>query len=170
MEERDNPPPAGSDGCQAVSDPSRLCQSRPVEGKRRGPAPKATEEECAEVLALVVAGHSYSEVAARVFGAARLRGRVARIIAREQRAEQAGSLDELLAAAAAELAASPVERDAEHGSRLEQLVPLYGAMLKRDLEQGVPVKGRELLAFAELELRLENWRMFERARALTRSR
>lgn len=53
-------------------------------------------------------------------------------------------------------------------SWLEQLVPLYGAMLRRRLEADLPVKGRELLALAQLEWRLENQRQVKRLNDLTR--
>jgi hypothetical protein len=50
-----------------------------------GPPPQTSAEQRDRVLALVAAGRSFSDVAAEVFGNARLRGRVERIVRRESR-------------------------------------------------------------------------------------
>jgi len=118
-------------------------------------------------LALVDCGRSYSAVAGEVFGEARFRGRVERIVRRERnRTPALPALDDLLARlvrAERGGAAGP-----EQDSWLEQLLPLYGAMLKRRLAADLPVSGRELLALAQLEFRLENKREVEQLNALTR--
>ena len=56
----------------------------------------------------------------------------------------------------------------EVDSWLEQLVPLYGRMLRRRLEADLPVNGRDILALAQLEWRLENQRQVKRLNDLTR--
>src|SRR5829696_4950795 len=132
-----------------------------------GPRPNTTPAQRERVLALVDAGRSYSAVAAEVFGEARFRGRVERIVRRERDRRPAfPALDDLLARLGGEDrggAARP-----EQDSLLEQLVPLYGAMLKRRLETDLPVNGRELLALVQLEFRLKNQRELEQMNALTR--
>ena len=134
-----------------------------------GPPPQTSTEQRDRVLALVAAGRSYSDVATEVFGDARLRGRVERIVRRErQDGERPPRLDVLLAELVAKepqlLEDLPVDAD----SWLEQLVPLYGAMLRRRLEADLPVNGREILALAQLEWRLENERQVQRLNDLTR--
>jgi hypothetical protein len=134
-----------------------------------GPPPQISTEQRDRVLALVAAGRSYSEVASEVFGEARLRGRVERIVRRErQEGERLPPLDGLLA----ELLVKPSQSEEspldEPDSWLEHVVPLYGAMLKRRLEADLPVNGRELLALAQLEWRLENQRQVKRLNDLTR--
>jgi hypothetical protein len=134
-----------------------------------GPAPQTSTEQRDRVLALVAAGRSYNDVAAEVFGDTRLRGRVERIVHRERQAgESPPPLDDLLAELLAKKP-QPVEHSpAETDSWLEQLVPLYGAMLRRRLETDLPVNGREILALAQLEWRLENQRQVKRLNKLTR--
>src|SRR5829696_5219129 len=68
-----------------------------------GPRPNTTPAQRERVLALVDAGRSYSAVAAEVFGEARFRGRVERIVRRERDCRPAGpALDDLLAVLARE--------------------------------------------------------------------
>lgn len=131
-----------------------------------GPPSKATIDQRDRVLALAEAGRSYSDVAAEVFGDARLRGRVERIVRRaKSRPANAPPLDELVARLNR---AGDAHRAPEPDSWLEQLVPLYGGVLKQRLEAGLPVKPRELLAFFALEQRLDNARAIDRLNALTR--
>lgn len=132
-----------------------------------GPPPKTTAEQRERALELVKAGRSYSEVAAEVFGDERFRGRVERIVRRDRTEPPAfPSLEELLA----QRPTVPGDGDAQLSpeSWLEELVPLYGAMLKRRLEADLPVSGRELLALAQLEWRLESQRSVKRLNELTR--
>src|SRR5215204_3466183 len=126
-----------------------------------GPPPKATPDQHERVLALVGAGHTYSDTATEVFGDARYRGRV-------ERAVRASKAPGTAAPTLAELVAVVTEGGADAGehvqpeSWLEQLVPLYGEMLKRRLEAGLHVKPRELIALLDLERRLESARTVER--------
>lgn len=132
-----------------------------------GPPPKTTSEQRERVLALVDGGRSYTDVAAEVFGDPRLRGRVERIVRRDRSGGAAlPSLEPLLSQLRLEEPENGKRVEAE--SWLEQLVPLFGAMLKRRLEADLPVSGRELLALANLEWRLENQRQIERLNAMTR--
>lgn len=134
-----------------------------------GPPPQTSAEQRERVLALVDAGRSYSAVADEVFGDASLRGRVERIVRRErQEGERLPRLERLLAELPGEDSQPAESRLAQPDSWLEQLVPLYGATLKRRLEADLPVNGRELLALAQLEWRLENQRQVKRLNELTR--
>lgn len=78
------------------------------------------------------------------------------------------SVAELLGRLEAETEAGEPSQQGDAESWLEELVPLYGALLKRRLEADLPVNGRELLAFADLELRLRNQRQVKRLNELTR--
>lgn len=135
-----------------------------------GPPPQTSTEQRDRVLALVAAGRSYSEVAAEVFDDARLRGRVERIVRRDrqQGGERLPPLDGLVAELLAKKPEPDESRLDEADSWLEQLVPLYGAMLRRRLVADLPVNGRDILALAQLEWRLENQRQVKRLNDLTR--
>lgn len=131
-----------------------------------GPVPQTSAEQRQRVLELVAGGVSYSAAAEEVFGDRRLRGRVERIVRRDRDARpKLPSLDELLAQLPDE--AEPESED-EPGSWLERLVPLFGRMLRRRFEADLPVSGRDLVALANLELRLENQRQVKRLNDLTR--
>jgi hypothetical protein len=132
-----------------------------------GPQPKTTAEQREQVLALVGAGQTYSAVAAEVFGNPDLRGRVERIVRRDRNEPRgAPKLDDLLSQLSREQ--PPSEDRVEQASWLAQLLPLYGRMLVRRLERDLPVSGRDLLALADLELRLQNQRRLKRLNALAR--
>lgn len=109
-------------------------------------------------------------MAAEVFGQARLRGRVERIVQRDrqQGGERLPPLDGLLSELLAKKPEPDESRLDEVDSWLEKLVPLYGAMLRQRLETGLPVNGRDILALAQLEWRLENQRQVQRLNDLTR--
>jgi len=126
-----------------------------------------TAEQRERVLALVGAGQTYSAVAAEVFGSPELRGRVERIVRRERSAPHAApKLDELLSQLSRE---EPLDEDGPgQASWLARLLPLYGRMLMRRLDGDLPVSGRDLLALADLELRLQNQGRLERLNALAR--
>jgi hypothetical protein len=129
------------------------------------PTGKATAEQRERVLALIEGGFSYRAVAEEVFGEARYRGRVERIVRASREPSRRLGLGELRAQLEEELETGG---SATSDSWLEQLVPLYGRALKRRLDAGEPVSGRELLALANLEARLETKRTIERLNALLR--
>ena len=132
-----------------------------------GPTPRATVDQRERALALVDVGRSYSDVAAEVFGDARYRGRVERIVrASKGRPRDVPPRDELVARL--QTAGANADDSTSPESWLEQLVPLYGAALKQRLEAGLPVKARELLALIDLERRLDDARTVKRLNALTR--
>jgi hypothetical protein len=127
-------------------------------GRRR----VATRAQREEVLRLVAEGTSRREAALRVFGDARLKGRVDRILR-----------DHALDAARGALAPEELPSDLRQGSQdvpeLEELFASYGRTLRRRLEDpDERVTASELLAFARLERWVENKRSLERINAITR--
>lgn len=58
-----------------------------------GPPPESTAEQRRRVYELADAGRSERAIAEEVFGSARLRGRVTRLLARRRRASPIGAVD-----------------------------------------------------------------------------
>lgn len=132
-----------------------------------GRPPASTRDERLRVRVLAAEGFSQREIAQRVFGDERFRGRVERILKRARDPgpsfEDANDLFAHLETLARELKGATLPD-------LDELVSLYKrrSLEKRLEEAPERVRASELAALLHLEIRLEQRRMYERARELTR--
>jgi hypothetical protein len=129
----------------------------------------STREQREQVLRLIAEGMSRRAVAREVFGNERLRGRVDRII---HEAELGGS-DVEIEKVLDRLGELPMETADKNQDRpsLEDLSARYARQLRRRLDDPKErVSAGELLAFARLELWIENKHRVERLNRLTRER
>jgi hypothetical protein len=136
---------------------------------KRGRRLASTREQREQVLALVAEGESRRSVAQRVFGNERLRGRVDRIVRESQRAGSRSEVERMLE----RLAESPPDAaGTDDGTpTLEDLFTGYARELRRRLDDPEErVSAGELLAFARLELWLENKHRVEELNRLTREK
>jgi hypothetical protein len=114
------------------------------------------------VLRLIGAGTSRRDTARRVFGDARLKGRVDRII-------RENGLEAARAALPRREPAWDLGSDEEDVPGIEELFESYGRALRHRLEDpDERVSASELLAFARLERWVENKRTVAELNALTR--
>jgi hypothetical protein len=135
----------------------------PKSGRRLASTPEQREQ----VLRLVEDGLSRRAVAREVFGDERLHGRVDRIVRGAELSTECSDFGKLLE----RLGEAPTDKPEANLNRpsLEDLVARYALRLQRrldDLEDWV--SAGELLAFARLNLWLENDRRIEQANRLTR--
>ena len=122
---------------------------------------KATPGECAEVRRLAASGLSVRKIAAQVFGDARFRGRVERILSR---AADAAEAPEAVRAREAELREfARLDRAGQMRWLLDRRLALWAAR-----DDGP--SARELLALLEADRRLQTLETLERLRAAHRSR
>jgi hypothetical protein len=129
----------------------------------------STREEREQVLRLVAKGVSRRAVAREVFGDERLRGRVDRIVREAELGGSDAEIEEILD----RLGELPMETADENEDRpsLEDLAARYARQLRRRLDDPTErVSAGELLAFARLELWIENKHRVERLNRLTRER
>jgi len=127
----------------------------------------STREQREQVLRLVEEGESRRSVAREVFGDERLRGRVDRIVRESERAGRRSDVERVLE----RLVESPPDAPGTDDGTptLEDLFRLYARQLQRRLDDPEErVSAGELLAFARLELWLENKHRVQELNRLTR--
>ncbi len=132
-------------------------------GRPRASSP----DERLRVRVLAKEGFSQREIAERVFGDRRYRGRVERILKQER--EVGSGLGDDPVALLARLETLAQELQEADLPDLDELVSLYKrrSLEKRLEEAPETVRVSELAALLRLELRLEQRRMYERARELS---
>jgi hypothetical protein len=129
----------------------------------------STREQRDQVLRLVAEGVSRRAVAREVFGDERLRGRVDRIVREAELGGRNVEIEEILD----RLGELPMDTADEYEDRpsLGDLAVRYARQLRRRLDDPKErVSAGELLAFARLELWIENKHQVERLNRLTRER
>jgi hypothetical protein len=127
----------------------------------------STREQREQVLRLIAEGVSQRAVAREVFGHERFRGRVDRIVREARLARGRSDVEQMLERL---VESTPDTTGADDGSpSLEDLVARYARQLRRRLDDSEErVSAGELLAFARLELFLENKHRVKELNRLTR--
>jgi hypothetical protein len=136
---------------------------------KRGRRLASTREQREQVLRLVAEGESRRSVAREVFGDERLRGRVDRIVREADLGGNGPRIEEMLE----RLDEPPTDTTHVNDERpsLEDLAARYAHQLRQRLDDPKErVSAGELLAFARLELWIENKRRVEKLNELTRER